>query len=54
MGRYFVQSNKNQFSMTAGVQGARQSFIGEVESTTDAEGRIEIRYNARSALNFGR
>lgn len=47
VGRYFVQSNKNQFSVAAGVQGARQSFIGEDESTTDAEGRIEIRYLRR-------
>lgn len=47
VGRYFVQSNKNQFSVTAGVQGARESFIGEDESTTNAEGRIEIRYLRR-------
>jgi len=47
VGRYFVQSNKNQFSVAAGVQGARTSFIGEDESTTDAEGRIEIRYLRR-------
>ncbi len=44
LGRYLVQTNKNQFSLTAGLQAVRTSFIGGDESTTDAEGRIEIRY----------
>jgi putative salt-induced outer membrane protein YdiY len=44
LGRYFVQTNKNQFSVTLGAQAARSAFIGEDESTTDVEGRIEIRY----------
>ena len=49
-GRYIVQTNKNQFSLTAGMQGARTSFIGDDESTTEAEGRIEIRYLRRNLV----
>jgi hypothetical protein len=48
LGRYFVQTNKNQFSVTAGVQGARSAFTGEEESSTEGEGRIELRYLHRS------
>ncbi|NCF50895.1 DUF481 domain-containing protein [Gammaproteobacteria bacterium] len=50
LGRYIVQTNKNQFSITAGLQGARSSFIGEDESTTEAEGRIEFRYLRRNLV----
>jgi len=50
LGRYLVQTNKNQFSLTAGVQAARTSFTGEDESTTEAEGRIEIRYLRRNLV----
>ena len=50
VGRYIVQTNKNQFSLTAGMQGARTSFIGDDESTTEAEGRIEIRYLRRNLV----
>ena len=48
VGRYLVQTNKNQFSITAGAQGARTSFTGEDESETQAEGRIEVRYLHRN------
>lgn len=48
VGRYLVQTNRNQFSLTAGLQAARTSFTGADESTTEAEGRIEIRYLHRS------
>jgi hypothetical protein len=61
IGRYLIQTNKNQFSLTGGVQFARTSFIppsdpitplGEDvtadESETEAEGRIEIRYLRRN------
>lgn len=44
LGRYIVQNNTNQLSLTAGVQAARESFIGIEQSTTNAEGRIEARY----------
>jgi len=50
VGRYLLQTNKNQFSLTAGVQAARTSFIGDDESTTEAEGRIEIRYLRRNLV----
>jgi len=50
LGRYFVQTNRNQFSVTAGLQAARTAFTGEDESTTDAEGRIEIRYLHRTLI----
>ena len=48
LGRYFVQTNKNQFSLAAGVQGARTSYIGDDQSANQAEGRIEIRYLHRN------
>jgi len=48
LGRYFVQTNKNQFSLTLGVQAARESFIGVTESTTNLEGRFEVRYLRRN------
>ena len=44
VGRYIVQSNTNQLSLTAGVQAARESFLGVEDSTTNTEGRIEARY----------
>ena len=47
-GRYLTQTNKSQFSMTVGAQAARSSFIGDDESTTQAEGRVEIRYLRRN------
>jgi len=48
LGRYITQTNKSQFSLSAGVQGARTSYIGVDESTTEAEGKIEIRYLRRN------
>jgi len=51
VGRYFVQTNRNQFSLTGGLQGTRTSFTDpNTESVTDAEGRIEIRYLHRSLV----
>lgn len=50
LGRYFVQTNRNQFSLTLGLQAAAEAFTGEDESTTNAEGRIEIRYLHRNLL----
>jgi putative salt-induced outer membrane protein YdiY len=48
LGRYLVQTNRNQFSLTGGLQGARSVYIGDDDSTTKAEGRIEIRYLHRN------
>jgi hypothetical protein len=51
LGRFFLQTNRNQFSLTAGLQSAATSFTDEFEeSTTEAEGRIEIRYLHRSLI----
>ncbi len=44
LGRYLVQTNQNQLSMTGGLNATRESFIGEDESTVNAEGRIQLRY----------
>jgi len=56
-GRYFVQTNRNQFSLAGGLQGTHTSFTDQdgsteesIESTTEAEGRIEIRYLHRSLV----
>ena len=50
IGRYLTQTNKSQFSIAGGVQGARTSYTGEDESTSEAEGRIELRYQRRNLL----
>ena len=51
VGRYIVQTNRNQFSLTGGLQGTHTSFTDSVEeSATEAEGRIEIRYLHRSLV----
>lgn len=47
VGRYLVQTNTRQFSMTAGLVGTRESFTGSDDSTTQAEGRLQIRYLSR-------
>lgn len=47
IGRYMVQTNKNQLSWAVGLQGSRTSYIGEDASDTDAEGRIQLRYQRR-------
>jgi putative salt-induced outer membrane protein YdiY len=47
LGRYVTQTNKSQLSLAVGAQGSRTNFIGEDESATDGEGRIEIRYLRR-------
>jgi len=50
LGRYLVQTNKNQFSVTLGVQASRERFTGDDEDTTIPEGRIEIRYLRRNLV----
>ncbi len=49
-GRYVVQTNLNRLSLTAGLNLTRESFIGEDDSTTNAEGRIQVRYLHRSVV----
>lgn len=53
LGRYLIQNNNSQFSLAAGVQGARSTFTGDDEPTTEAEGRIEVRYQHRSLVPEG-
>jgi putative salt-induced outer membrane protein YdiY len=48
LGRYIVQTNKNQLSVLAGLVATRESFVGEESSTTNAEGKISISYLRRS------
>ena len=50
VGRYIMQTNRNQLSLTGGLQAARTSYTGADESATEAEGRIEIRYLHRSLI----
>lgn len=50
VGRYLTQTNFSQLSVTAGIQGARTNFVGEDASTTEAEGRLEIRYLHRDLV----
>jgi putative salt-induced outer membrane protein YdiY len=50
VGRYLTQTNTSQLSLTAGVQGARSDFVGADASTTEAEGRFEIRYLHRNLV----
>ena len=47
-GRYVVQTNRNEFSLTAGAQLARERYYGEDPSDTVVEGRFEIRYLHRN------
>jgi len=44
LGRYFVQTNRNQFSLMGGVQGTREEFTGQDPGSTQGEGRFQIRY----------
>jgi small nuclear ribonucleoprotein (snRNP)-like protein len=48
LGRYLVQTNRNQFSLTAGLNVNRESFIGEDASTGNAEGKFQVRYLHRN------
>lgn len=48
LGRYLVQNNRNQFSMTAGIVATRETFVGEEPSDTKPEGRIQVRYLHRN------
>ena len=44
LGRFLIQTNKNQLSLTAGLNAAQESFTGVDDSTTKGEGRIQLRY----------
>ena len=44
LGRYMIQTNKNQLSLQAGLNAAHQSFTGIDDSTNKLEGRIQLRF----------
>jgi hypothetical protein len=48
LGRYIVQTNKNQLSLVAGLVATHESFIGVTESTVNAEGLLQVKYLHRS------
>ena len=48
LGRYVVQTNKNQLALTAGLVATHESFVGEAESTTNAEGWLQLKYLHRN------
>ncbi|MDH4054771.1 MAG: DUF481 domain-containing protein [Gammaproteobacteria bacterium] len=50
VGRYLVQTNKNQFSVKGGLVESRESFVGDTESDTKAEGLLEFRYLHRRLI----
>jgi len=51
LGRYFVQTNKTQFSLTAGLQASQTEFFSlDDPDATDAEGRFEIRFLRRKLI----
>ncbi len=50
LGRYLVQTNKNQFSLTLGLVATKESFTGSEPGSTNGEGKITIRYLHRSLV----
>jgi putative salt-induced outer membrane protein YdiY len=48
LGRYLVQTNRNQLSLTGGLNVTSTDFTGEDPSTETIEGRIQVRYLHRN------
>jgi len=48
LGRYVMQTNKNQLSLTAGLVATRETFIGDTDSTVNAEGLLQLKYLHRN------
>lgn len=48
LGRYIVQTNRNQFSLMAGAQATRSESTGQEPGDTLGEGRFQIRYLHRN------
>lgn len=44
VGRYLVQTNKNQFSIKGGLVESRETFVGDTAPDTKAEGLMEFRW----------
>ena len=56
-GRYIVQTNANQFTVTGGAQASREVYTGEDPNETVYEGRVEVRYlhrrnDPKTTFNF--
>ena len=47
-GRYLLQTNRNELSLAVGINATRESLVGDEESSTVAEGRLQFRYLHRS------
>ena len=47
VGRYLVQTNQRNFSVAVGLNATREAYVGDDESTTVAEGRLQARYLQR-------
>ena len=47
LGRYLIQNNTNQLSLTAGLQGTRTVPLGTDPTETQAEARFEINFQRR-------
>lgn len=47
LGRYLIQNNTNQLSLTAGLQGTRTVPLGTDPTETQAESRFEISFQRR-------
>jgi len=57
LGRYLIQTNLHQLSVTGGLNATRENFVGATEDETNAEGRLQIKYLHRnlapeSSLSF--
>ncbi len=48
LGRYLVQTNRNQLSLTGGLNITHTAFTGDDPSSETAEGRIQVRYLHRN------
>ena len=48
LGRYLVQTNRNQLSLTGGLNVTSTDFTGDDPSTETIEGRIQVRYLHRN------
>jgi hypothetical protein len=48
LGRYIIQTNKNQVSLMAGMQATREEFFGADPGDTVPEGRVQFRWLHRN------
>ena len=48
LGRFLVQTNRNQLSLTGGLNVTRTEFLGDDPTTETVEGRIQVRYLHRN------